>query len=108
MRIRQETDMERLSQGGVTAPKGFKAASAAAGIKYQGRTDMAMVMSEAPCVCAGTYTSNVVKAACVLWDKEITENSEERHAETYRSGDKSVIFRYVYCSEYTEEYPDFN
>ena len=86
MRIRQETDMERLSQGGVTAPKGFKAASAAAGIKYQGRTDMAIVMSEAPCVCAGTYTSNVVKAACVLWDKEITESGRPMQAVVVNSG----------------------
>ena len=30
-------------EGGVTAAKGFKASSAAAGIKYQGRTDMAMM-----------------------------------------------------------------
>ncbi len=86
MRKRQETDMERLSQGGVTAPKGFKAASAAAGIKYKGRTDMAMVMSEAPCVCAGTYTSNVVKAACVLWDKEITESGRPMQAVVVNSG----------------------
>ena len=35
--------------GGVTAAKGFKAAAAAAEIKYKGRTDMAMVYSEVPC-----------------------------------------------------------
>lgn len=34
--------------------KGFKAAAAAAEIKYKGRTDMAMVYSEVPCVAAGT------------------------------------------------------
>ncbi|MBO7355326.1 MAG: bifunctional ornithine acetyltransferase/N-acetylglutamate synthase [Lachnospiraceae bacterium] len=78
--------MEKLSQGGVTAPQGFKAASTAAGIKYQGRTDMAMVYSEAPCVCAGTYTSNVVKAACVLWDKEITESGRPMQAVVVNSG----------------------
>ena len=33
-------------EGGVTAAKGFKASSAAAGIKYQGRTDMAMIYSD--------------------------------------------------------------
>ena len=38
--------------GGVTAAKGFKAAAAAAEIKYKGRTDMAMVYSEVPCVAA--------------------------------------------------------
>ena len=35
--------------GGVTAAKGFKAASTAAGIKYKDRKDMAMIYSEAPC-----------------------------------------------------------
>ena len=63
--------MEKI-EGGVTAAKGFKASSCAAGIKYEGRTDMAMVWSDEPCVSAGVYTSNLVKAACVLWDKMIT------------------------------------
>ena len=52
-------------EGGVTAAKGFQAAAAAAGIKYQGRTDMAMIYSQTPCVAAGTFTTNVVKAAPV-------------------------------------------
>ena len=52
-------------EGGVTAAKGFKASSAAAGIKYQGRTDMAMIYSDVPCVAAGTFTTNIVKAAPV-------------------------------------------
>ena len=49
--------------GGVTAAKGFQAAAAAAEIKYKGRTDMAMIYSESPCAAAGTFTTNVVKAA---------------------------------------------
>ena len=53
----------KIITGGVTAAKGFQAASTAAGIKYQGRTDMAMVYSEKPCVAAGTFTTNIVKAA---------------------------------------------
>ena len=44
-------------EGGVTAAKGFQAAAAAAGIKYQGRTDMAMIYSQTPCVAAGTFLS---------------------------------------------------
>ena len=60
--------------GGVTAAKGFKASSCQAEIKYKDRTDMAFVYSEIPCVCAGTFTSNVVKAACVMWDKKIVES----------------------------------
>ena len=50
-------------KGGVTAAKGFEAAAAAAAIKYQGRTDMALVYSEKPCHAAGTFTTNIVKAA---------------------------------------------
>ena len=61
----------RTIPGGVTAAKGFCAASCAAGIKYQGRTDMAMIYSERPCTAAGTFTSNVVKAAPVQWDMAI-------------------------------------
>ena len=52
----------KIIDGGVTAAKGFKAASTAAEIKYKGRTDMAMVFSEVPCVAAGTFTTNVVKS----------------------------------------------
>lgn len=49
--------------GGVTAAKGFQAASTAAGIKYENRKDMALIVSECPAVSAGTFTSNIVKAA---------------------------------------------
>ena len=60
-------------KGGITAAKGFKAASCAAGIKYKDRTDMAMVYSEKEAVCAGTFTTNRVKAACVKWDMLVRE-----------------------------------
>ena len=50
----------KVIDGGVTAPKGFAAASFAAGIKYKNRTDMAMIVSSAPATTAGVYTSNVV------------------------------------------------
>ena len=65
-------------KGGVTAAQGFYAAAAAAGIKYEGRTDMALVYSKEPCVAAGTFTSNVVKAAPVLWDRSIVRESLEK------------------------------
>lgn len=72
--------------GGVTAAKGFQAASAAAGIKYQGRTDMALVYTEREASCAGTFTTNVVKAAPVKWDKEIVEAGKTVHAVVLNSG----------------------
>ena len=38
------------------------------------RTDMAMIYSEVPCRVAGTFTTNVVKAAPVKWDQDIVYN----------------------------------
>ncbi|MCR4587785.1 MAG: bifunctional glutamate N-acetyltransferase/amino-acid acetyltransferase ArgJ [Lachnospiraceae bacterium] len=72
--------------GGITAAQGFQAASAAAGIKYKDRTDMAMVYSTAPCTAAGTFTSNVVKAACVQWDMEIVKSGKPLQAVVINSG----------------------
>ena len=59
----------KVIEGGVTAAKGFMAASTAAGIKYKNRQDMAMIYSKEPCKSAGTFTTNLVKAAPVKWDK---------------------------------------
>ena len=59
----------KVIEGGVTAAKGFMAASTAAGIKYKNRQDMAMIYSKQPCKSAGTFTTNLVKAAPVKWDK---------------------------------------
>ncbi len=66
--------MIRKINGGVTASAGFRAACCAAGIRYSGRTDMAMLFSTAPCKVAGTFTSNKVKAAPVLWDMDIVSS----------------------------------
>lgn len=65
----------RQIEGGVTAAKGFFAAGTAANIKYKDKMDMALIYSEAPCRVAGTFTTNVVKAAPVLWDREIVDHS---------------------------------
>lgn len=69
-----EESMKRRT-GGVTAAKGFEAAGVEAAIKYKDRKDMALIYSKKPCVLAGTFTSNVVKAAPVLWDKKVVEES---------------------------------
>lgn len=73
-------------QGGVTAAKGFEAAGVEAAIKYQNRKDMALIVSKVPCTVAGTFTSNVVKAAPVLWDKQIVEHSAYAQAVVVNSG----------------------
>lgn len=73
-------------EGGVTAAKGFQAAGAEAAIKYQNRKDMALVYSESPCKVAGTFTTNLVKAAPVQWDKQLVDNSPFVQAVVVNSG----------------------
>lgn len=75
-----------IIEGGVTAAKGFQTAATAAGIKYQNRKDMALVYSEVPCKAAGTFTTNVVKAAPVKWDQEIVKNSGFAQAVVINAG----------------------
>lgn len=77
--------MEIIS-GGVTAAKGFEAAGCEAGIKYKNRKDMAMVYSQKPCTVAGVFTSNVVKAAPVMWDKNVVANAPFAQAVIVNSG----------------------
>lgn len=72
--------------GGVTAAKGYQAAATAAGIKYQGRTDMAMVYSEVPAQAAGTFTTNVFKASPVIWDRTIVQEKGAAQAIVVNSG----------------------
>lgn len=76
----------RKIPGGVTAAKGFKAACCAAGIKYQGRTDMALIVSDTPCAVAGTFTKNLVKAAPVVWDQQIVYQEKTARAAVVNAG----------------------
>lgn len=72
-------------EGGVTAAKGFQAAGVCAGIKKQ-RKDMALVYSTVPAKGAGTFTTNVVKAAPVKWDIKVTKESMNIQAVVLNSG----------------------
>ncbi len=73
-------------KGGVCSAQGFSAASCEANIKYKDRTDMAMIFSKEPCVSAGTFTTNVVKAACVKWDQKVVSSGKPIHAVVVNSG----------------------
>lgn len=88
--------------GGVTAAKGFQAAAAAAEIKYKNRTDMAMIYSQVPCLAAGTFTTNIVKAAPVKWDQEIVYRHPRARAVVCNSGIANACTGsegYGYCKE---------
>lgn len=73
-------------EGGVTAAKGFQASSCAAGIKYKDRQDMALIYSEAPCRSAGTFTTNIVKAAPVKWDQNQVISGDMAQAVVVNAG----------------------
>lgn len=92
----------RFIDGGVTAAKGFQAAGGAAGIKKEGIMDMALVYSEVPCVAAGTFTTNVVKAAPVKWDQDIVYHHSTAQAVVCNSGVANACTGaegYGYCRE---------
>ena len=76
----------KIIDGGVTSALGFKAACTAAGIKYKDRKDMAMLVSDVPCVTAGAFTRNLVKAAPVLWDRQIVESGVGAQAVVVNAG----------------------
>ena len=83
--IEEGCKMQKI-EGGVTAAKGFEAAAAAAGIKYHDRTDMALIFSEKPCKVAGAFTTNVVKAAPVKWDRNVVDSGMKAQAVIVNSG----------------------
>lgn len=74
-----------IIQGGVTAAKGYKAIGLYAGIKKK-RKDMALIYSDIPAKVAGTFTTNVVKAAPVKWDMKIIKENETAQAVVLNSG----------------------
>ncbi|MEM7580917.1 MAG: bifunctional ornithine acetyltransferase/N-acetylglutamate synthase [Cyanobacteria bacterium P01_A01_bin.80] len=51
--------------GGVTAPRGYKAAGIAAGLKPSGAMDLALIVSDVEAIAAGVFTMSQVTAACV-------------------------------------------
>jgi len=55
----------QIVEGGVTAPKGFRAAGIAAGLKPSGALDLALIVSDTDAIAAGVYTLSQVRAACV-------------------------------------------
>ncbi len=51
--------------GGITAPAGFLAAGITAGLKASGKPDLSLLVAPEGAVCAGTFTTSLVRAACV-------------------------------------------
>ena len=89
-------------EGGVTAAKGYEAAGIASGIRKNGRVDMAIVYSQMPCKAAGTFTTNVAKAAPVKWDQKVVKESEYAQVVIVNSGIANACTGaegYGYCQD---------
>jgi len=60
-----------LDGGSVTSPQGFTAAAAHAGLKADGASDVALLVSATSCATAGVFTRNAVRAAPVVYDADL-------------------------------------
>ncbi|GAP97737.1 bifunctional ornithine acetyltransferase/N-acetylglutamate synthase [Leptolyngbya sp. NIES-2104] len=67
-------------EGGVTAPKGFKAAGITAGLKPSGLPDLALIVSEVDAIAAGVFTVSQVRAACVDYCRERLQTKSNTRA----------------------------
>ena len=78
-----------ILEGGITAATGFLANGIACGIKKRNK-DLALVVSEQSCTFAGSFTTNLVKAAPVLWDQALVKNQETVRAILINSGNANA------------------
>ncbi|RNC94675.1 MAG: bifunctional glutamate N-acetyltransferase/amino-acid acetyltransferase ArgJ [Synechococcus sp. YX04-3] len=77
----------QLVSGGVTSPQGFQASGIAAGLKPSGKLDMALLLAPEQAVCAGSFTTSVVRAACVdLCAERLAANGGQARAVLINSG----------------------
>lgn len=79
----------KIIDGGITAPKGFLANGIAAGIKKR-KKDIAILVSEIPAQAAGAFTTNKVKAAPVIWDKQLIDSGKTMSAIVINSGNANA------------------
>ena len=69
----------QVVSGSVTAPKGYKAAGIAAGLKTSGAYDLALILSDTEAIAAGVFTTSQVRAACVDYCRQrLQKNSSMR------------------------------
>jgi glutamate N-acetyltransferase/amino-acid N-acetyltransferase len=67
-----EAEIETVPGGTVTSPEGFFAGATSAGISKKAgeKLDLGILFSEAPCVAAGVFTTNRLKAAPVVLSQQ--------------------------------------
>jgi glutamate N-acetyltransferase / amino-acid N-acetyltransferase len=70
----------QIIEGGVTAPKGFRAAGVTAGLKPSGAPDLALILSDCDAIAAGVFTTSQVRAACVDYCQDLLEEKPAARA----------------------------
>lgn len=70
----------QVIEGGVTAPKGFRAAGITAGLKPSGSPDLALILSDCEAIAAGVFTTSQVRAACVDYCQDLLETKPTARA----------------------------
>ncbi len=76
----------REIDGGVTAPKGYRAAGIKAGLKPSGLPDLALILSDVDAIYAGVFTTSQVRAACVDYCKERLQTKQNARAVLCNAG----------------------
>lgn len=66
-----------LENGHVASPRGWKASVAACKIKYTGRNDLALLVSDSPCTVAALFTTNKIKSAHIHYDKSVLAHNTD-------------------------------
>lgn len=86
MQVKSEIN---VIKGTVTAPKGFLATGNHVGIK-KAKKDLAIIFSEVPANAAAVFTTNIVKAAPILWCQKVIEMQSGIQAIVVNSGNANA------------------
>ena len=70
----------QVVSGGITAPKGFRAAGIVAGLKSSGAKDLALILSQTDAIAAGVFTTSQVRAACVDYCRQCLQSKASARA----------------------------
>lgn len=65
----------RITGGGVAAPTGFSANGLHSGVKASKKKDLSLILSDRPCLAAGSFTTNKIQAACVTYNKKMLKKA---------------------------------
>jgi glutamate N-acetyltransferase/amino-acid N-acetyltransferase len=82
--------IQQIREGNAASPRGFQASGVAAGIKKNGRPDVALLYSAVPAAAAGVFTLNRVKAAPVVVTQSALERSGILQAVVVNAGNANA------------------